>query len=69
MSLFDQFTRRTADITAQLTIRFTAPVPPVEHGTADPWASSYTGPVGSADRPCRVSTPAKRAYADAVPCG
>ncbi|MEV2264562.1 hypothetical protein AB0J13_38670 [Streptomyces anulatus] len=44
LTVFDQFTRRTADVTAQLAtlgIPLTAPVPPPA-GTdpADPWASS-----------------------------
>ncbi|MZE72645.1 hypothetical protein [Streptomyces sp. SID5789] len=48
-TVFDQFTRRTADVTAQLTtlgIPLTAPAPPpAELNPADPWASSYPVPV------------------------
>ncbi|MEU9943104.1 hypothetical protein [Streptomyces lavendulae] len=48
-TVFDQFTRRTADVTAQLTtlgIPLTAPTPPpAAPDPADPWASSYTVPV------------------------
>ncbi|MYW32190.1 hypothetical protein [Streptomyces sp. SID2119] len=48
-TVFDQFTRRTADVTAQLTtlgIPLTAPTPPpADPDPADPWASSYTVPV------------------------
>ncbi|MEU3226767.1 hypothetical protein ABZ695_26905 [Streptomyces sp. NPDC006976] len=48
-TVFDQFTRRTTDITAQLTtlgIPLTAPAPPpAEADPADPWASNYTVPV------------------------
>ncbi|MFD8621458.1 hypothetical protein [Streptomyces sp. NPDC059513] len=48
-TVFDQFTRRTADVTAQLTtlgIPLTAPAPPpADLNPADPWASSYTVPV------------------------
>ncbi|MFF3177927.1 hypothetical protein ACFVQ0_35510 [Streptomyces sp. NPDC057900] len=47
--LFAQFTRRTADVTAQLTtlgIPLTAPTPPpAAPNPADPWASSYAVPV------------------------
>lgn len=49
VTVFDQFTRRTADITAQLTtlgIPLTAPVPPpAGFNPADPWASNYAIPV------------------------
>ncbi|MER8233146.1 hypothetical protein [Streptomyces sp. NPDC094049] len=48
-TVFDQFTRRTADVTAQLTalgIPLTAPAPsPADPDPADPWASSYPVPV------------------------
>ncbi|MFJ2575153.1 hypothetical protein ACIOYT_32685 [Streptomyces halstedii] len=48
-TVFDQFTRRTADVTAQLTtlgIPLTAPTPPLaDLNPADPWASSYPVPV------------------------
>ncbi|WP_432020282.1 hypothetical protein [Streptomyces sp. 1222.5] len=48
-TVFDQFTRRTADVTAQLTtlgIPLTAPAPPpADLNPADPWASNYTVPV------------------------
>ncbi|MFF3540031.1 hypothetical protein ACFYXP_39735 [Streptomyces sp. NPDC002466] len=48
-TVFDQFTRRTADVTAQLTtlgIPLTAPTPPpADPDPDDPWASSYTVPV------------------------
>ncbi|ESQ01745.1 hypothetical protein B590_30208 (plasmid) [Streptomyces sp. PVA_94-07] len=48
-TVFDQFTRRTADITAQLAalgIPLTAPPPPpADPDPADPWASNYTAPV------------------------
>ncbi|MFE4060352.1 hypothetical protein ACFXP3_29390 [Streptomyces sp. NPDC059096] len=48
-TVFDQFTRRTADVTAQLaTLGFplTAPAPPTaDLDPADPWASSYTIPI------------------------
>ncbi|MEV5658222.1 hypothetical protein [Streptomyces sp. NPDC052291] len=55
-TVFDQFTRRTADVTAQLTtlgiplttlgIPLTAPAPPpADLNPADPWASSYPVPV------------------------
>ncbi|MFE3995153.1 hypothetical protein ACFXPW_26160 [Streptomyces goshikiensis] len=47
--VFDQFTRRTADVTAQLTtlgIPLTAPAPPpTDLDPTDPWASSYAIPV------------------------
>lgn len=47
--VFDQFTRRTADVTAQLAtlgIPLTAPAPPpADLNPADPWASSYPVPV------------------------
>ncbi|MFE7614358.1 hypothetical protein [Streptomyces sp. NPDC057496] len=49
MLVFDQFTRRTTDVTAQLTtlgIPFIAPTPPpADPDPDDPWASSYTVPV------------------------
>ncbi|MFJ4917674.1 hypothetical protein [Streptomyces sp. NPDC088726] len=48
-TVFDQFTRRTADVTAQLDtlgIPLTAPTPPpADPDPADPWASSYAVPV------------------------
>ncbi|MGK4909509.1 hypothetical protein [Streptomyces albus] len=48
-TVFDQFTRRTADVTAQLAILgipLTAPAPPPADPTpADPWASSYAASV------------------------
>lgn len=48
-TVFDQFTRRTADVTAQLTtlgIPLTAPpLPPADPDPADPWASTCTAPV------------------------
>ncbi|MFD3820605.1 hypothetical protein ACFWRZ_36555 [Streptomyces rubiginosohelvolus] len=48
-AVYDQFTRRTADVTAQLTtlgIPLTAPVPPpADTDPTDPWASSHTAPV------------------------
>ncbi|MFD4578101.1 hypothetical protein ACFWNK_38080 [Streptomyces sp. NPDC058417] len=48
-AVFDQFTRRTADVTAQLAalgIPLTAPAPPpADLNPADPWASSYAVPV------------------------
>ncbi|MET9483623.1 hypothetical protein [Streptomyces sp. NPDC006638] len=48
-TVFDQFTRRTADVTAQLAtlgIPLTAPAPPpADSDPADPWASSHTIPV------------------------
>ncbi|MEU9108881.1 hypothetical protein AB0D54_32065 [Streptomyces xanthophaeus] len=48
-AVFDQFTRRTADVTAQLTtlgIPLTAPAPPpADADPTDPWASSYAVPV------------------------
>ncbi|MBK5993344.1 hypothetical protein JHN53_17180 [Streptomyces sp. MBT58] len=48
-TVYDQFTHRTADVTAQLTtlgIPLTAPVPPLaDTGLTDPWASSHTAPV------------------------
>ncbi|MFJ2170350.1 hypothetical protein [Streptomyces griseofuscus] len=48
-TVFDQFTRRTADVTAQLTalgIPLTAPAPPpADLDPTDPWASSYPVPV------------------------
>lgn len=48
-TVFDQFTRRTADVTAQLTtlgIPLTAPAPPpADPDPADPWASNYAVPV------------------------
>ncbi|MBB1245010.1 hypothetical protein GL263_15745 [Streptomyces durbertensis] len=49
-TVFDQFTRRTADVTAQLTtlgIPLTAPAapPPTDLNPADPWASNYAAPV------------------------
>ncbi|MEW1817764.1 hypothetical protein [Streptomyces diastaticus] len=47
-TVFDQFTRRTADVTAQLDaldIPLTAPAPPpADLNPADPWASNYTAP-------------------------
>ncbi|MEU9061690.1 hypothetical protein AB0D13_23225 [Streptomyces sp. NPDC048430] len=49
MPTTDQFTRLTADVTAQLAalgIPLTAPAPPpADPDPADPWASSYTAPV------------------------
>ncbi|MFJ2060326.1 hypothetical protein ACIOMM_30915 [Streptomyces sp. NPDC087908] len=51
-AVFDQFTRRTTDVTAQLTtlgIPLTAPPPPpAESDPADPWASNYAVPVDRA---------------------
>ncbi|MFG3499342.1 hypothetical protein [Streptomyces sp. NPDC047928] len=48
-TVFDQFTRRTAEVTTQLTtlgIPLTAPaLPPADPDTADPWASSRPIPV------------------------
>lgn len=48
-TVFDQFTRRTADITAQLAtlgIPLTAPAPPpADLNSADPWSSNYAVPV------------------------
>ncbi|GLW19715.1 hypothetical protein Stsp01_64580 [Streptomyces sp. NBRC 13847] len=48
-TVFDQFTRRTADVTAQLitlNIPLTAPTPPpAEPNPTDPWAGSHTAPV------------------------
>ncbi|MFD8789395.1 hypothetical protein [Streptomyces vinaceus] len=48
-TVFDQFTRRTADVTAQLStlgIPLTAPAPPpADLNPADPWASNYAVPV------------------------
>ncbi|WP_331747528.1 hypothetical protein OG365_40825 (plasmid) [Streptomyces sp. NBC_00853] len=48
-TVFDQFTCRTADVTAQLTtlgIPLTAPAPPpADADPTDPWASSYAVPV------------------------
>ncbi|MFB8412428.1 hypothetical protein [Streptomyces albidoflavus] len=48
-TVFDQFPRRTAAVTAQLTILgipLTAPVPPpADLNPADPWASNHTAPV------------------------
>ncbi|MFD5412477.1 hypothetical protein [Streptomyces nojiriensis] len=48
-TVFDQFTRRAADVTAQLTtlgIPLTAPAPPpADADPTDPWASSYAVPV------------------------
>ncbi|MFG2668815.1 hypothetical protein ACGFY6_31835 [Streptomyces sp. NPDC048387] len=48
-TVFDQFTRRTADVTGQLAtlgIPLTAPAPPpADLNPADPWASSYAVPV------------------------
>ncbi|MEU5689912.1 hypothetical protein [Streptomyces venezuelae] len=48
-TVFDQFTRRTADVTAQLAslgIPVTAPTPPpADLNPADPWASNYAVPV------------------------
>ncbi|MEU2770855.1 hypothetical protein ABZ628_29535 [Streptomyces diastaticus] len=48
-TVFDQFTRRTTDVTAQLAaldIPLTTPArPPADLNPADPWASNYTAPV------------------------
>ncbi|MEU4507771.1 hypothetical protein [Streptomyces sp. NPDC024089] len=48
-TIFDQFTRRISDITAQLTtlgIPLTTPAaPPAAPGSTDPWASSHPVPV------------------------
>nr|BAK19857.1 hypothetical protein [Streptomyces rochei] len=48
-TVFDQLTRRTADVTTQLTtlgIPLTAPAPPpATPDPGDPWASSYQAPV------------------------
>ncbi|OAR22731.1 hypothetical protein A8W25_24420 [Streptomyces sp. ERV7] len=48
-TVFDQFTRRTADVTAQLTnlgIPLTTPAPPpADLNPADPWTGSYAVPV------------------------
>ncbi|MFD9151614.1 hypothetical protein ACFWDF_30990 [Streptomyces diastaticus] len=48
-TVFDQFTRRTTDVTTQLAalgIPLTAPPPPpADLNPADPWASNYTAPV------------------------
>ncbi|NED07596.1 hypothetical protein G3I55_38870 [Streptomyces sp. SID6648] len=48
-TVFDQFTRRTADVTAQLItlgVPLTAPAPPpADLNPADSWASSYPVPV------------------------
>ncbi|MFJ1751191.1 hypothetical protein ACIOJD_33925 [Streptomyces sp. NPDC088116] len=48
-TVFDQFTRRTADVTAELSslrIPLTAPAPPPADAVpADPWASSYAVPI------------------------